>query len=663
MDFNIFKKAMESQFAKMTGEFFVTDVDKDEMWNLYLNSFPPGTNEIYRTRREYDCQCCKQFIRACGNVISFSSGERMSIWDVQVDGAFKVVAEAMSRFVKAAPVKNVFRYFQNRVGTDHNVQMGEEGRMITWNHFSLDLPASVVRPADSIDSLIGEIRSSQEVFFRGLNEITVEALETVLELIAQNSLYRGEEHQAAVKAFSKLKKEFDKSAEKIDFSWIHSGAKCARIRNTAIGTLLVDISNDMPLDQAVRMFESKVAPANYKRPTALVTKGMIEKAQKTVEELGIESALKRRFAVEQDLTINNILFADRATKVSMNVFDDLKDDVSVPVKSLEKVEEVSVGAFVESILPQASSISLLFENRHCGNLVSLISPCDLAAKNIFKWKNNFSWSYKGEFADSIKERVKAAGGSVTGDLRLSIGWFNYDDLDNHLVEPGTFHIYFPSSNRVNPISLGQLDVDMNAMSGKSRSAVENITYPEKRRIQEGYYTWFVNQFTRRETVDVGFTAEMEFEGKIYTFNYPKAVVGNVIVAKFKYSHTNGIEILESLPSTETSKIEWCLSTQKFHDVSMIMNSPNHWDGNETGNKHYFFMLKGCKNVDSARGFYNEFLNEGLTEHRKVFEILGSKMKVEPSDNQLSGLGFSSTQRNHVFCKVAGNFTRTIKIVF
>ena len=48
---------------------------------------------------------------------------------------------------------------------------------------------------------------------------------------------------------------------------------------------------------------------------------------------------------------------------------------------------------------------------------------------------------------------------------------------------------------------------------------------------------------------------------------------------------------------------------------------------------------------------------------KVFEVLGSKMKTEESEDQLSGLGFSTTQRNSVFCKITGSFARTIEIVF
>lgn len=50
--------------------------------------------------------------------------------------------------------------------------------------------------------------------------------------------------------------------------------------------------------------------------------------------------------------------------------------------------------------------------------------------------NNFSWAYTGGITDSIKERVKQAGGNVDGELRISLSWFNFDDLDLHVIEPG-----------------------------------------------------------------------------------------------------------------------------------------------------------------------------------------------------------------------------------
>ena len=94
-----------------------------------------------------------------------------------------------------------------------------------------------------------------------------------------------------------------------------------------------------------------------------------------------------------------------------------------------------------------------------------------------------------------------------------------------------------------------------------------------------------------------------------------------------------------------------------------MLSPNYWDDKEIGNKHYFFMIDGCANESGARGFYNEFLHKDLDKHRKVLEVVGNKLKTATASEQLSGVGFSSTQKNSLLCQVKGSFTRVVKIVF
>lgn len=109
--------------------------------------------------------------------------------------------------------------------------------------------------------------------------------------------------------------------------------------------------------------------------------------------------------------------------------------------------------------------------------------------------------------------------------------------------------------------------------------------------------------------------------------------------------------------------KWNIDTNKFHKVNVMMLSPNYWDEQGIGNKHYFFMLDDCKNPEPVRGFFNEYLNSELTPHRKVFEVLADKMKTPYQEHQLSGLGFSSTMRNSVIVKVDGTFSRTLKVNF
>ena len=671
-DFKVIKKAVQQQFEKMTegeGELFRVDLTRDYMWDLYLKSFPPGTDPIYRERTEHDCSCCRHFVKDMSNVVAIDGPRMVSIWDVTVPEPYQTVVNAMATAVKNRFVTDVFRYREAHAGTDKNREMSEGlDRVITYDHFYLKIPSRFV--SQDPGSELSEMRSGKEVFKRGLEEITMESVEIVLEIIAQNSLYRGQEHEAVVKLLKKHKQEFNSliSLEAKDlYCWVNSVALggAARFRNTVIGTLLTDLSEGVELTKAVKSFEDKVAPANYKRPSALITKGMIKRAQEKVEELGLTKSLDRRHAVTSDITINNVLFADREARKEMNAFDELAESTAQPMSKakLDKVEEIGVDAFMSDVLPKADKIELFVENKHSNNFMSLVAPVDPDAKLLFKWDNNFSWAYNGEVTDSIKERVKAAGGNVEGVLRYSLSWFNSDDLDAWCEEPNGNKIgFFYKSGHW---STGCLDVDMNAGGPKSRTPVENITWSNESKMQEGEYRIWVNQYTKRESKDVGFDAELEYRGNILSFHYPKAVPSgqNVVVARFKYTHAGGIEIIESLPSSQASKTVWEIPTQTFRKVSMIMHSPNHWDDRAVGNKHWFFILDGCKNDTPARGFFNEFLKQDLNEHRKVFEVLGSRMKAPESDEQLSGLGFSSTQRNEVLCRVSGSFNRVVKIMF
>lgn len=668
MNFQSFKSAVAAQFERMSRHgLYRADIEPDAVWTAYLEAFPPGTNPIFRERTGHDCSCCKQFIRTVGNVVAVIDGKLESVWDVNLDElGYQAVALALGDLVRSKPIKDAFLHYERTAGTDKSFEevTGQSPRR--WNHFFVNIPQQYVLRKDDIPTKLNELRTNQQVFMRSLEEITTDAIETVLELIAQNSLYRGQEHTFAVTEFAKAKRKYEAldHAQQALTTWANDlPASVSRIRNTAIGTLLVDLSEGKELDDAVKAFEAKVAPSNYKRPTALATKAMIEKAKEKINELGLLSALDRRYATLRDISVNNVLWADRsARKVMGDVFDTLASETSAKVKVSDKIEEVPIDKFIADILPKVSSVEVLLENRHTGNLVSLIAPSDPTAGRLFKWGNNFSWSYNGELADSIKERVKQAGGNVTGDLCCRLAWDNTDDLDLHLRGPGG-HIYYGDRTGIRG---GRLDVDANGMNGIRDNPVENIFFTDQSHMSTGVYELWVNQFSRRtDTDEKGFDAEIDFLGQVTSFNWPRRMrTGeNVLVAKFKYSRAKGIEIIESLPNAQASRVVWGLPTQTFHKVNAMLLSPNYWDDQGVGNKHYFFMLDGCRNDGTVRGFFNEFLDSRLDPHRKVFEMVGSKTKPADSDEQLSGVGISSTQRQTLTVRVKGSFTRVISITF
>jgi len=684
MTFTEMRNMLMKNFEQMTKDsthLFEVEVDKDKMWNLYLDSFPAGTNEIYRERREHDCSCCRHFIKSIGNAVVIKDNKVTTIWDFEThDDTYQPVLNALDAFIKSHAVSDVYVTKFKRIGTSSNYEEIENGTVRKWTHFCLDLPDRFVdKSGRSNGEIKGEFRDIKNVFKRSLDEITLDALDTVLELVTSNTLYKGEEWKGALTDFRKYKIAYDKltsDTEKNNFAWEQSvkvGITIGKIRNHSIGTLLINVSEDMDLDLAVRKYEQITAPENYKRPKEIFTKKMLDDAKKTITELGYMESLGRRFATLDDITVNNILFSNKDSAKRINgvddIFGEMEKEVKVNPKRFSKVEEIAIKDFVADVLPTATEIEVYLENRHSGNMVSLIAPENKEAKTMFKWNNNFGWAYAGNVTDSMKERVKAAGGKIDGDLRFSIQW-NEDgkdncDIDAHCKEPGEYgyEIYFGSAKkpRFSP-TMGQLDVDIIHPNGNI--AVENITWADRRTMKTGKYLFFVHQFSG--SARNGFRAEIEFDGQIYSFDYNKSMRSGekISVAEVTLNANGMFSIKELLPSNVSSKDIWGVRTNQFVPVSVICYSPNWWDGQDgIGHRHYFFMLKDCVNPEAPNGFYNEFLKNELIEHKRVFAALGSKMRVKDADDQLSGIGFSATKRDELIVKVKGNTERTLKVKF
>lgn len=682
MKFAEMRTLMQKHFKEMSDSadhLFEVAVDKDELWNLYLDSFPIGTNEVFRERREHDCSCCRQFIKNIGNAVIIKNNEVHTLWEFTTgDTTYQPVLNALDAYIKSKVVTDFYVTKDKKIGTEKNYEEVENGKVLTWEHFCLELPAKFVdKSGRSVGDIKGSLRDTRNVFKRSLDEITVDAVNTVLELINSNTLYRGTEWKSALNSFLSYKNEYDSlsDAEKDNYAWEKSGtvgAVIGRIRNHSIGTLLVDISEGVDLDTAVRKYEAIVAPANYKRPKAIFTKKMLDDAKNTIQELGYMESLGRRFATLDDITVNNILFSNRDAAKRIGGAKDVFDEMATTCggnnpKKFSKVEEIAADKFVKDVLPTAKEVEVFLENRHAPNFVSLIAPKDKTAKPMFKWNNGFSWAYTGNITDSdIRENVKKAGGSVTGDLRFSIQWndgtkYDGSDYDAHCKTPRD-HIWYAS--RASFVDGGVLDVDI-MNPHYNTPAVENITWPTRRKMIPGEYFFYVQCYASRATSS-GFKAEIEFDGEIYSFEYPhKLRTGQTVpVATVTLDKNGNFTIKEELKSNKCNKEVWGLTTNNFVPVSVVMYSPNYWDEQDgIGNRHYMFMLKDCVNPETPNGFYNEFLKNELDKHKRVFEALGGKMAVEYVDDQLSGIGFSSTKRNDIIVKVKGATERVMRVKF
>ena len=668
-----FRNLMENHWKEITKDnppIFELDIDKSAFYQLYLDSFPEGANPIYRQRREYDCSCCHHFINQVGSVLVYTPNGWSSIWDFDAPYPFTDVCKIMSAELKRHSLRDIFYIDSKHAGTKYSTEYkGVE--VIRWDHFFLDIPETYVRPRADIPGLKGDFLDSVNVFYRTMREIALDAMETVNDLIYSGSLYRGDEWKTQITKLIELKHIYDNPAtDRSTFIWTTVAkipTSLARIRNSSIGTLLINLSEGMEVENAVRAYEQVVAPANYKRSKPVFTKRMLEQAQKDITNLGYLNSLGRRYATLDDIKITNVLFANRDARAAMNApmnpFEALASKAVNKPKNFDNLREVKIEDFIKDILPTCASVEAYLDNKLTSNLCSLIAPINTDSKCMFKWNNNFSWAYTGNITDSqIRENVKMAGGKVDGVLRFSIQWNDQDynpcDYDAHCVEKNGGHIYYRVKH--SHASNGELDVDIiNPIKGQP--AVENIIYPNLNRMPDGEYIFYVHCYNQRGDSRTGFRAEIEMNGKTYQYDYSHYLKSQEQVNVAIVEKKNGQLTLkqEFIPSSTTSHKVWNLTTNEFVPVSLVCYSPNYWEEPGVGNKHYFFMLKNCVSDESPNGFYNEFLNQELNKNRKVLEALGAQMAVQPIDNPLCGLGFSSTKRNSLVVKVDSQYMRIV----
>lgn len=699
-----FQKKVQSAFVEMqkTGKLFRVALTGQQIWDLYLGSFSKEDNPIFRDPLSTvkNCNHCKNFIRRYGNIVSVDENYGITtMFDVDANEEYKNTTKVLSETIKSSKITEVFFETFNelnslpyescnksnakfQLGTAQNpkrytkeeaekygVVKPDEIRVFNHLHLFVD-KLFVDATGSSVESIMGTYRDAKNVFQRAMETISLDTLNLVRDLINQGSLLDGATHLYKIEQIIPLKKEYDGLAanQRDNWCWAKSfKLPFAKFKNELIGVLCSELSEGEELNKACQSWNKRVDPANYMKVTAPITKKQIEEAKTFVEENGYTESFDRRFATIDDIKVSEILHSNvgEGEIKSVSIFDGVKSTSTRHKRNeFEGVEEVSIEKFMKDILPSCSSVEAFLSNGHSGNLVSLTTANKANSKPIFKWDNNYSWTFNGNLAgkSQIKEAVKSEGGKIDGVLRFSIIW-NEDgkdilDFDAHALEPNGTEIFF-STYKERPTSMsGMLDIDM---IRPNKMGVENIVWSRLSSMKDGVYKMWIKNFDRGS--NKGFKAEIEFNGETYTYEYNNPVGGDVHIAEVNLK--NGQFTIKHLipESSVSSKEIYGLETNQFHKVNLVCLSPNHWGENNVGNKHYFFMLDNCKSPVSIRSFHNENLLPELANHRKVLEVLGATNMIESTNKQLSGLGFNATVKDELIVKLQGTHKRIIKIKF
>ena len=148
MDFTGMRNLLIAHFNEMVQGatcLFEVGVDKNELWNLYLDSFPEGTNDISCERAWHNCSCCRRFIKAIGNAVVIKNNKMETIWGFKTDDfTYQPVLDALDAYIKSHVVTDVYVAKSAEYGKMENYVVTEDGSILTWTHFYLQLPTNFV---------------------------------------------------------------------------------------------------------------------------------------------------------------------------------------------------------------------------------------------------------------------------------------------------------------------------------------------------------------------------------------------------------------------------------------------------------------------------------------------------------------------------------------
>lgn len=700
---------LQAQFNRLceTGRLFRSTVTGSQLWTAYMEGF--GEDPIFRNPESsvHNCNTCRNFIERYGNIVALDDELRIiTIWGGDTTDEYRESFSRMNDLLKGSDIGGVFvetfdflnsvpyekviktmQDFALGVAQNHKQytedeakQFGvvEPGRVYTFNHLMVRLPREFVSfTHDSVDAITAQKREDKQQLERGLKEIDQDTLVLVQDLISQGSLLNGDAYLKKVENFAAIAHRYAQIEEKnipgLTDRWLwNMSAKYnnCRFRSELIGTLCTELATGKELEKACQDWNKRVDPANYMKAKAPITQQMIDAARQFVTENGYEPSFQRRCATMEDIKVCDILHANAGdgTIKPVSIFDGLKPTATRHKPAdFKDVPEMGIDEFMRDVLPTAASVEAYLQNRMEKNFVTLTAPAVADSKPIFKWPNNFGWTYNGDLAgkSEVKEAVKQAGGFVDAYFRFSILWNENGrdicDLDAHAIEPAPFsrEIFYGSyKGRRTPECGGMLDIDM---IRPHSIGVENIFWTEPDRLKDGDYQFFIINYDHGPNTTS--KAEIAIGDEVFQYEIPHTIEERAAIATvtIKDGRLAGIEHSDYLKDGSGIVREiYGLQTCQFHRVSLVCLSPNYWQS-ETGHKHYFFMLDGAKAPDKFRGFHNEFLRPDLLDHRKVMEVLGHTMQVESTDGQLSGLGFNATVRDDVVLCINGQ--RVIRVKF
>lgn len=409
-DYDNLLVATHQTFARVSGKFFVTDVD--DLWGLYLKGLPANQRQFH------NCHCCRKFIETYGSLVAIDERGDLTpaMWSPDVPDLYGPSFAAMWNRVKHASVTGMFLSKQSTWGAPRT---GE------WSHLSVFPPASAIY----VERLLtpGQAMAAKRQDFitvkTALADVSSAMLDEAIRILSADALARSERFLGPVKWLRALQdRPKGKQGDAIVWRAIAAAPDgYCHPRASVIWPLLDDIKAGKPFAEIKRAFDAMLHPLRYQRPQAAPAAGNIRAAEEAVEKLGFARSLERRFA-RLDEVQKVWAPPDPAPSPTGGVFAHLRPALKGAVRPVDlPAQTMTVQKFVRGVLPTAEKIEFYAPGH--GNYMAMLTAEHADAPMIMKWGNPFSiYVYVGGSRASDWSVVASAWTQVTALVRTPCMW-------------------------------------------------------------------------------------------------------------------------------------------------------------------------------------------------------------------------------------------------
>lgn len=373
-----------------TDAIFLVDVKEAKgrsLFTHYLNTFPEPV------RPQYNCRTCAQWLKLYGQQVLVNDGvltafafTRDDAYAPEVNAVLAILAKTVESCVIVAQKADN--------NPDYVIPSSEK-----FNHFSGRLFSSSrhldfkLSGAETV-AKVNEWREAVRVVTETLNKYKLEDVQTFSDLFKFGQFSHAKKFVAEAKIFSELHQEYHASKHtyvKTNLVWEALGKNFTTLfhfNGSSVGALLDYIAKGQKA-YGISEFKKYTDGINFKRPTELPTEREIELATKRVNDEGLASAFKRRFATVDDIQYWLWKPAE-SVPVEKPTADDLfgnmkKKDPVVETRQIVSGGNITLVKFIDEVLPKAKKIVAVTPRGEKYNFAQMVAATDPDAKPLLKF--------------------------------------------------------------------------------------------------------------------------------------------------------------------------------------------------------------------------------------------------------------------------------------